>query len=193
MGLWVQSLNNIPIAAHREYYIYLLDYGWHEQLGQALMDNYEKMASLAADNNAVVIRGTHRVHFEDEVFSWHHINREDAETLLPAILITNRHPHLFKESYGNQKTRTESGLKMILIPLKNFCSTTTDVVTLIERLFADIRSHKDLKDFRIQREMKKGFGRAIADALILEPNFAGVGLNFSKLIDFLKNKDDKNS
>ena len=93
MGLWVQSLNNIPIEAHREYYIYLLDYGWHEQLGQALMDNYEKMASLAADNNAVVIRGTHRVHFEDEVFSWHHINGEDAEKLLPAILITNRHPH----------------------------------------------------------------------------------------------------
>lgn len=42
MGLWIQSLNNIPIATHRDYYIYLLDYGWHEQLGQALMDNYEK-------------------------------------------------------------------------------------------------------------------------------------------------------
>lgn len=192
MGLWIQSLNNIPIATHRDYYIYLLDYGWHEQLGQALMDNYEKMASLAADNDAVVIRGTHRVHFEDEVLSWHHINGEDAEKLLPAILITNRHPHQLRESFGNHKMRAESGLKMILIPLKNFCSTTTDVVTLIERLFADIKARKDLKDFRIQREMKKGFGRAIADALILEPNFAGVGLNFTKLIDFLKNKAEKN-
>ena len=40
--------------------------------------------------------------------------------------------------------------------------------------------------------MKKGFVRAIADALILEPDFAGVGLNFTKLIDFLKNKAEKN-
>ena len=101
MGLYVQSLNNIPQSAHRDYYIYLLDYGWSEPLGNALMNNYEKMAQLAAENDAVVIRGTHRVHFEDEVLSWHHINGENAEDLLPAILITNRHPYLFKESYGN--------------------------------------------------------------------------------------------
>ena len=76
MGLYVQSLNNIPQSAHRDYYIYLLDYGWSEPLGNALMNNYEKMAQLAAENDAVVIRGTHRVHFEDEVLSWHHINEK---------------------------------------------------------------------------------------------------------------------
>lgn len=36
MGLYVQSLNNIPQSAHRDYYIYLLDYGWSEPLGNAL-------------------------------------------------------------------------------------------------------------------------------------------------------------
>ena len=76
MGLYIQSLNNIPQSAHRGYYIYLLDYGWSEPLGEALMNNYEKMAQIAAENDAVVIRGTHRVHFEDEVLSWHHINGE---------------------------------------------------------------------------------------------------------------------
>ena len=49
MGLYVQSLNNIPQSAHRDYYIYLLDYGWSEPLGNALMNNYEKMAQLAAE------------------------------------------------------------------------------------------------------------------------------------------------
>lgn len=188
MGLYIQSLNNIPQSAHRGYYIYLLDYGWSEPLGEALMNNYEKMAQIAAENDAVVIRGTHRVHFEDEVLSWHHINGEKAEDLLPTILITNRHPHQFKECFGNINHSIEPDLKMILIPLKKFCSTTTDVVSLVEKIFNDIRAHKDLEDFRIYREMKKGFGRAIADAIILEPNFGGIGFSFSKMIEYFRKK-----
>ena len=77
---------------------------------------------------------------------------------------------------------------MILIPLKKFCSTTTDVVSLVEKIFNDIRAHKDLEDFRIYREMKKGFGRAIADAIILEPNFGGIGFSFSKMIEYFRKK-----
>ena len=152
MGLYVQSLNNIPQSAHRDYYIYLLDYGWSEPLGNALMNNYEKMAQLAAENDAVVIRGTHRVHFEDEVLSWHHINGENAEDLLPAILIT------------------------------------TDVISLVEKMFNDIKAHKDLKDFRVYKEMKKGLGHALADAIILEPNFGGIGFSFSKMINYFRKK-----
>ncbi len=90
MGLYIQSLTNIPIDTTRNYFIYLLDYGWEEPLGEALIKNYEKMASIAAENKAVVIRGTDKVHFQDEVLSWHNINGEDAEDMLPAILITNR-------------------------------------------------------------------------------------------------------
>ena len=188
MGLYVQSLNNIPQSAHRDYYIYLLDYGWSEPLGNALMNNYEKMAQLAAENDAVVIRGTHRVHFEDEVLSWHHINGENAEDLLPAILITNRHPYLFKESYGNTNSCIEDDLKMILVPLKKFCSTTTDVISLVEKMFNDIKAHKDLKDFRVYKEMKKGLGHALADAIILEPNVGGIGFSFSKMINYFRKK-----
>jgi hypothetical protein len=171
MGLYVQSLENIPLSAHRDYFIYLLDYGWHEPLGEALMNNYEKMAQIAAENKAVVIRGTHRVHFEDEVLSWHNINGENAEDILPAILITNRHPQLFKESYpSSRKSSIEPDLKMILIPLKKFCQSTTDVVSLIEKLFNDIKVEKDLDEFRIAKEINKGLGKAVADAIILEPN-----------------------
>jgi hypothetical protein len=190
MGLWIQSLENIPLDAKRDYFIYLLDYGWDEPLGEALMKNYEKMASIAAENKAVVIRGTHRVHFEDEVLSWHHINGENAEELLPAILITNRHPKKFKESYSRYQNQIiEDDLKMILVPLKKFCKTTTEVVSLIEKVFNDVISGKDLVDFRVGKEMKKGLGRAITDAIILEPNFAGIGFSFNKLFAFFrKNK-----
>lgn len=78
---------------------------------------------------------------------------------------------------------------MILVPLKKFCSTTTDVISLVEKMFNDIKAHKDLKDFRVYKEMKKGLGHALADAIILEPNFGGIGFSFSKMINyFRKNK-----
>ena len=185
MGLYIQSLEDIPNEAERDYFIYLLDYGWSEPLGEALMKNYKKMASLASKTNAVVIRGTDRVHFEDQVLSWHHINGESADEILPAVLITNRHPYKFKESFSlTPNNSIEKDLKLILIPLKRCCKTTTDVVNLIEKLFVDIKEKKDLKDFRIAKEQKKNVGRAIVDAIILEPNFAGIGFNFNKLIDY---------
>ena len=141
MGLYIQSLENIPLESKRDYFIYLLDYGWDEPLGEALMKNYEKMAALAAENKAVVIRGTRRVHFEDEVFSWHNINGENAEETLPAILITNRHPAKFRENFSASHGSIEADLKLVLIPLKKFCKTTTEVVSLVEKLFNDVINH----------------------------------------------------
>lgn len=190
MGLYIQSLENIPLEAKRDYFIYLLDYGWSEPLGEALMNNYEKMAAIAAEHKAVVIRGTKRVHFEDEVLSWHHINGEDAEETLPAILITNKHPAKFRETYSpdQNKGKVEPDLKLILIPLRRFCTTTTEVVSLIEKVFADIKNQKDLDNFQIAKQMKRGMGRAIADAIILEPNISGVGFNFNKMIEYFRKK-----
>lgn len=190
MGLYVQSLANIPdVKIHKDYFVYLLDYGWNEPLGETLMKNYENMAKIAAENKAVVIRGTHRVHFEDEVLSWHNVNGENAEEILPAILITNRHPQRFKESFSlNRKDEIESDLKLILIPLKKFCNSTSEVVTLIEKLFNDIKDKKDLDDFRVAKEIRKGFGSALADAVILEPNFAGMGFSFNKMIQYFRNR-----
>ena len=188
MGLYIQSLENIPAEAKRDYFIYLLDYGWDEPLGEALMKNYEKMASIAAENRAVVIRGTHRVHFEDQVLSWHNINGENGEEVLPAILITNRHPAKFKESYNPSGQAIEPDLKLILIPLKDHCKTTTDVVQLIEKVFNDIKDKKDLNDFRIAKEIRRKTGRALADMIILQPNIGGVGFDFNKLFSFFTRK-----
>jgi len=36
--------------------------------------------------------------------------------------------------------------------------------------------------------MKKGFGNALIDGLILEPNVGGIGFNFNKLIDYFRIK-----
>lgn len=188
MGLHVHSLSNIPRSENRDYLIYLLEYGWHEPLAEALNNNFPQMAGVAAQNRAVVIKGTELAHFENEVFSWHQINNERGENILPAVLITNAHPsyflennHGYRRSSGLYRESKDGELKLILIPLKKFCSNTSEVVSLIERLFADITTGKDLADFKIAKEAQKGVGSAIVDALILEPNISGVGFSFKKL------------
>ncbi|MBT3029506.1 MAG: hypothetical protein KME36_00180 [Candidatus Thiodiazotropha sp. (ex Lucina pensylvanica)] len=195
MGLHVHSLDNIPYSDNRDYLIYLLEYGWHEPLAKALNDNFDKMANIAAKSRAVIIRGTELAHFENEVFSWHNINNERGEDVLPAILITNAHPSYFLEN-SNGYTRKRGGyresdttdLKLILIPLKIFCTTTTEVINLLEKIFSDIGKGLDLSDFSVAKEVKKGVGAAVVDSIILEPNISGVGFSFKKLINYLREK-----
>lgn len=191
MGLMIHSLENIPSSARRDFFIYLLDYGWNEPISNSLRDNFDRMAQIAATNKAVIIKGTEVAHFENEVMSWHKINNENAGELLPALLITNKHPQYFRESNREFKgrkniIRTEEDLKLILIPFKKFCETTNQVLTLIETVFKDIEAQKDLSEFKIAKEMNKGVGRAIVDSIILEPNFSGIGFSFNKLKDYLK-------
>jgi len=195
MGLHVHSLENIPSSENRDYLIYLLEYGWHEPLDRALHENFDKMANFAAQNRAVVIRGTELAHFDNEVFSWHSINNEKGEEVLPAILITNAHPSYFLENNdgysqgkGFYRESNTTDLKLILIPLKKFCTTTTEVISFIERIFSDIEKGLDLSEFRVAKEANKGVGSAIVDSIILEPNISGVGFSFSKLKNYFKEK-----
>ncbi|MBN8837198.1 MAG: hypothetical protein J0I09_08065 [Sphingobacteriia bacterium] len=185
MGLYVQSLDSLPKDQHRDYYIYLLDYGWDEPLGEALFKNVGRMAEIAEQSNAVVIHSSNRVHFADQVLSWHHVNGDNAEQLLPAILITNRNPHVFRECYSEITGPVEQGLKLVLIPLRKFCKTTTEVAALIERLFADIQTGKELAAFRIGKKVRKG-ARAMADALVLEPSQKDKSVTLEEIVEFIK-------
>jgi len=186
MGLMVHSLEGMPEEHHRDYFIYLLDYGWKEPLSQALTSNFGKMATLASEKkNAVVIMKTDAgTHFDDEVLSWHSINGDDAEReqLLPAMLITNRHPSEFRKRAMGQIKGED--LKMVLIPLKKHCKDTSDVVDLIQKIFVQIKKGEDLDNFKMTKEKKRGIGGAIANSIILEPNVGGVGFSFNKLRDY---------
>jgi hypothetical protein len=191
MGLHVHSLLEIPADAKRSYYVYLLDYGWKEPLSEALADNFQEMAELASKNDAVVIRNAGRgVHFYDDVFSYHNLNGEDGEELLPAILITDRNPHDFKESHGpdDSNNSKNKNFKIIVFPLRKYCKSTTDVAKYVDRIFRDIIEKKDLADFKVAKEMKKGFGKALVSGLLLQPNIAGVGYDLKPLIEYFDEK-----
>jgi hypothetical protein len=46
MGLHVHSLGEKPSGAERAYYVYLLDYGWEEALGNAVRANLPRIRVL---------------------------------------------------------------------------------------------------------------------------------------------------
>lgn len=194
MGLYVHALSRLPLGLERDYYVYVLDYGWDEPLGQALQANFRRMADLAAKNKAVVIAGTDSrafaeevlsVHVDDPEFSWNKINGEDGEEVLPALMISTIHPQRFRdEAPGYRFRKTGKGSadeKLILIPLRGLCKDSTEVIALIERIFRDIAAQKPLTDFAIAKEIKAGDGAALSDAFILKPSLWGIGVDLKEL------------
>ena len=182
MGLYVHNLGNLPADENREYFVYVLDFGWHEPLSEAMRANFTNMARLASKSKSVVVTGVEPVHFGNEVFSYHGVNGEYGEEILPALMITTLHPRYFKENNHAWRKNGEINDKLLLIPLKICCKTTSDVVELIHKVFKDISNKKKLEDFSVQKEIKKTKSwRAVADAVILEPNITGIGIDLKKL------------
>jgi len=160
--------------------VYLLDYGWEEALGNVVRANLPRMADMASRSNAVVIHGPRGVHFEDEVLSWHRVNGKDAKDILPAFLITTRHPSTFRESFEGKKSRKGSNDALLLIPLRKVCKSSEEVVELIQKVFEDIKSMKRLSEFRAAKRMRHGVAGALVDAVILQPKVGGIGFDLKK-------------
>jgi hypothetical protein len=189
MGLMIHNLELLSENAIRDYFVYILDYGWDEPLSNVIRRNFDKLSNQASNSDSAIIIGVGEVgHFDNQVLSYHSINGENAEEILPAILITRTNPHIFKQFSDAKNRRIDEQFRYILIPLRNICKTESDVVNLIHGLFKDIKDKKNLSDFKVQKELKKGTGRAIVDSLILGPNFMGMGFDFNKFISYLKEK-----
>lgn len=187
MGLMIHSLGELPETAERGFYVYLLDYGWEDPLGSVVIDNFDRMSDEASRNDAVVIRGLVGQHFTDEVLLWHQINGQPGEDILPALLLTTRNPHQFRDSrFGDHAPAPKD--RILLIPLRKVCASPVDVAPLLKKLFADIRERKQLSNFEVAKELRAGAGNAVVDGLILQPNIAGIGVNLNVVLDFLRGR-----
>lgn len=189
MGLKIHSLEGLPDDHKRDYYIYLLDYGWNEPLGNALRNNFDRFATLASKqkNSVLLMRTEDGVEFNDDVLSWHGINGNNDPSLLPAVLITNRHPAEFKDRAKRYIQKYDlDNLKLILIPLKRHCNTTGEVIQLVQSIFQQIAEGKDLDHFRITERKKAGEGEALVDSIILEPTLKDVAIKLNDIAQYLK-------
>lgn len=211
MGLYVHSLGLIPMELEKSYYLYVLDYGWHEPLRDAILSNFSRIADLAGKNDAVALFGTDprafadeilSAHIDDSQFSWRNVNGEDGKEILPALMISNINPRRFRGEFPDycfpEIKKGVADEKLILIPLKGFCNSSTEVVALIERIFRDIAAKKQLLDFAVAKEIRAERRNAISDALILRPTFYGMGVDIKEIIrawpikNWIKTKTSRN-
>lgn len=77
---------------------------------------------------------------------------------------------------------------MVFIEIGKVCNTSLDVLKLIEKVFQDIKDKKEIKDFKVKKELKGGIGKILNDTIILEPNIAGIGVNINNIFKFLAEK-----
>lgn len=190
MGLKISTIAELPENVERKYYLYILDYyNWDEPISKTLRENFDRIAKFASENDAVAIQGIPESHFYSELMSWKAVNGIDPKDLLPALMITTIHPKYFLE--GNDKQSIGGKIpedKLVFIEISNVCKTPQDVVKLIEKAFQDIKDQKEIKDFKVKRELKGGVGKILNDSIILEPNIAGIGVNINNIFKFLQNK-----
>ena len=162
-------------------------YNWDEPIGNTLRANFDRMAEFASKNDAVVIQPVGESHFYSDLLSWKSINGMKPEELLPALMITSIHPRYFlarhDRQYCNEPIPED---ELIFLKLNDTCKHPTDVIKLIEKIFQDIKEKKEIKDFQITKKQKAGVGSALVNALILEPNFAGVGVDLKKMFSIFR-------
>lgn len=108
-------------------------------------------------------------------------------TVLPALLITTIHPNYLIESNSAEPPHEISD-SLILLKIRDICKSPGDVIVLLEKISSDIKERKKIKDFTIARELHKGEHGALVDALILEPNIAGLGVDVKKLVNWAKGR-----
>jgi hypothetical protein len=189
MGLKVSTIARLPIATDRDYFIYFLDYGWDEPLSNALHNNFDRMADFAAQHRSLVIEGLNRQEFANEVLSWHHVNGEDAENLLPAIMIADCDPRLLEQSNEfsvRRSVRTRDRAKperFFIVPLKQVCKNPTEVAALLTQITEDIKNKRELSNFSVKKMVNRS-AEGLGEMFVLKPSFAGVGIDLKKAFQF---------
>lgn len=181
MGLKVSTIARLPLDSERDYFVYFLDYGWDDSFSEVMYKNFDKFASGLAGQKGLVIAGLNRQEFADEVLSWHRLNGEPTDELLPAILVSGCHPEEFKRSNkfdrgwreGSEGVRKHDGA--ILIPLRNVCKNPDEVVPIISSILGSIRNRQKIEEFDILHQM--GGSDEKAEIFVLQPNLYGLGVD----------------
>jgi len=187
MGLKISTIAGLPNDTERGYYLYILDYyNWDEPISNTLRNSFDKIAAFAAQNDAVVIQGIPESHFYSELMSWESVNGIDPKELLPALMITTLHPKYFLDANDKQLIGGKIPEdKLIFIEISEVCKSPQDVLKIIEKVLQDIKEKKEIKDFRVKKELKGGVGKILNDAIILESDNNGKGVSKNAILKFL--------
>lgn len=191
MGLYISKMDTVTIRGQRNFYIYLLDYGWQDsEWEQRFKKHFMKMGDLASETNSVVVASPRGVHFANEVLSWHKFGDIDAKKLLPGILITQTHPNYFQTEQANEDwppphEPDPAGMEnLLMVPLSQFPDDEAYFIRTIEELFEDIKAGTALEGLRIadndfRQASQKKLSRFV-DSIEIKPGMFGLRFDLRK-------------
>jgi len=181
MGVKISSLAQFPADIDIKYYVYLLTSHFQYEADIILREAFDILAKEAAKHDFVVIQG-YVGEFGGEVMNAYSIDGLDSKEILPALLISSVNPHQFKRVTSIDRDGPfRQDERVLLISLKQKDITRDDVYRTIESTLKDIKKGEKLSNFEVCKTKHTNF----LDALILEPNFAGVGVDLKKIWKFL--------
>ena len=184
MGIKISSLAQIPADLEMKYYIYLLTSEFPYSYNTALENSLEILARNARAKDFIVIKGLVG-EFGGEVMNAHSVDGLESDETLPAILISSVNPHKFKQARSIDRNGPfKEQERVIIISLKEEARTEDDVYKIVETILNDILKGEELSEFEINNAKRTRF----IDALVLEPNFSGVGIKLKTLWEFLSKK-----
>jgi hypothetical protein len=99
------------------------------------------------------------------------------------VLITTKHPYEFRNRAQDGQQQAH---RLLLIPLREVCTSPDQVAPLLESIFGDIREKRALSQFEFGEKMTAGRQGALVDALILKPNISGIGIDLNRIIEFFR-------
>ncbi len=183
MGIRINSLVEIPKDAERGFFVYLLHGNTPTRINQALEKSFDILAKEASQSNFVVVMG-YTGEFGGEVMNHYSVDGLDSYETLPAILISTVNPHQFKDINSINKGKPfRENEKVVLISLKQKAQTEDDVFNMVTDILRDLKSGTELRNFAVTQDKKTNF----LDALILEPNLSGVGINLNSTLSNYEN------
>ena len=184
MGVKITSLTQIPSDLDLSYYVYLLTSGYPYGVERGLRRSFEIFAREAGEGDFVAFEGLVG-EFGGEVMNAYSIDGIDVDEILPALLISTVNPHQFKAVHSIDKSGPfQENERVILVSLRQLCSKEDDVYDLVRSIIQDMREGKELSNFASNDERKTKF----LDAMVLEPNFVGLGVNLKELWNYLRRK-----
>lgn len=171
---YIASLNvaKVPASGY-EWYIFLLEDDWRDNLRQELSDNFHILAEAVGDRS-LVVRGAKREQFSGEVFATYGIK----VTKLPALLLTNISP-----SAASQDASSSKDVRAIVISLERRYDHAGSISQLLRKIVETLKEPEAMEALekldRSKIERRWGWLRMLE----LKPNFCGFGVNLNAVVD----------
>jgi len=168
VGYLLNSLSNLPVDDEVNFYIFVINGQWDEPLYGMMEKNFATVAKNIG-NSAVIARGLDPAAFVAEVqdkYVGH--DQDDLWGLLPALLITDRHPD-----------RLDDKAMRLVIPLREAdtrCGGWPNFFRLLSD-FVQFRSDEFLQHFQKKEDVIGDLNRFIE----IKAEFFGIALNVNEI------------